>query len=282
MRSGPARRDLLRLLLAAPALGPSSAVALAEEAGQPPLAFGVFPFLPALEIGRRFGPAASALAEMIKRPVSLQTKTDFTAFRRFLRDGRYDIAFVHPFLYTDAATVQDYRPLGRIREDLTAFVVACKETPCRSFDELRGKVLALPPRLSGVAQLAMDELEEQQLLGPDGVRIEFFRTKASCIHAVVSGAAVACVLPGFILDHLDDFAPIALEPKLRTRSVPGILLVAHARLGEPLLTELVGIVLRLDRHPAGRNLLAAFGWTGFVTAEPAEYDAVRLRRVVDG
>ncbi len=282
MRSGPARRDLLHLLLAGLALGPSPALALAQVAGEPPLAFGVFPFLPALEIGRRFGPVSSALAEMIERPVSLQTKTDFMAFRRFLRDGRYDIAFVHPFLYTDAVTVQDYRPLGRMREDLTAFVVACKGTPCRGFDDLRGKVLALPPRLSGVTQLALCELEEQDLLGPDGVRIAYHRTKASCIHAVVSGTALACVLPGFILHRLADFAPIELEPKLATRSVPGILMVAHARLGEPLLAELQAIVLRLDRHPAGRILLAAFGWSGFVTTAPAEYDTVRLRRMVDG
>lgn len=282
MRSASARRDTLRLLVASLAMGAAPAAAITSETVEPPLAFGVFPFLPALEIGRRFGPVSSALAEMIGRPISLQTKTDFEAFRRFLRDGRYDIAFVHPFLYADAVAVQDYRPLGRVREDLSAFIVARKEAECRGFRDLCGQVLALPPRLSGVAQLAMCELEEQRLLGPGDVRVEFHRTKSSCIHAVVSGTAAACALPGFVLSQLDAFAPVAMEPKFQTRAVPGLLLVAHAKLGEPALDQMRDLVLDLDRHSAGQNLLATFGWTGFVPVEPAQYDVAHLRSLVGG
>lgn len=282
MWPAPDRRDVLRLLVAGLAIRATSAAAETPAAAEPPLAFGVFPFLQALEIGRRFGPISSAFAEMLGRPISLQTKTDFESFRRFLRDGRYDIAFVHPFLYADAVTAQDYQPLGRVREDLTAFIVAGRTSDLRGFDDLRGRVLALPPRLSGVAQLAMCELEEQRLLGPDGVHVEFHRTKASCIHAVVSGTAAACVLPGFILGRLATFAAAELEPKFNTRSVPGLLFVAHAALGEPMLARLRAVVLDLDRHPAGESLLAAFGWSGFIPAEPALYDTARLRRLVGG
>lgn len=282
MRSAPARRDALRLLVASLAMGATPAAAITPQPTEPPLTFGVFPFLPALEIGRRFGPISTALAEMIGRPISLQTKTDFEAFRRFLLDGRYDIAFLHPFLYADAASVQDYRPLGRIREDLAAFIVAGKEDRCASFRDLCGRVLALPPRLSGVAQLAMHELEEQRLLGPGDVQVEYHRTKSSCIHAVISGSAAACALPGFVLDQLHAFASIELEPKFQTRPVPGILLAAHGRLGESELERLRGMVLELEHNPAGQSLLAGFGWTGFVPAAPAQYDIAHLRGLVGG
>lgn len=282
MRSAPARRDALRLLVAALAIGATPAAANTPGAVEQPLTFGVFPFLPALEIGRQFGPISNTLAEKLGRPVALQTKTDFEAFRRFLCDGRYDIALLHPFLYADAAADQDYRLLGRVREDLAAFIVADKNDKCASFRDLCGQVLALPPRLSGVAQLAMQELEEQNLLGPDDVRVEFHRTKSSCIHAVVSGTAAACALPGFVLSQLKAFAPIELEPKFQTKAVPGILLAAHGRLGEPTLDQLREMVLELDRTPAGQNLLAVFGWTGFVRAEPAQYDIARLRALVGG
>ncbi len=282
MRSAPARRDALRLLLASLAMGASPAAAITMEPAEEPLTFGVFPFLPALEIGRRFGPVTTALAQMLGRPVALQTKTDFESFRRFLCDGRYDIALMHPFLYADAAGHQDFRLLGRIREDLAAFIVAGKADRCRDFRDLCGKVLALPPRLSGVAQLAVQELEEQNLLGGDDVRVEFHRTKSSCIHAVINGTAAACALPGFVLSQLEAFTSVELEPKFHTRAVPGILLAAHARLGEPTLERLRATTLALERIPAGYDLLASFGWTGFVPAVPAEYDIVNLRGPVGG
>ncbi|HRY23043.1 MAG: phosphate/phosphite/phosphonate ABC transporter substrate-binding protein [Geminicoccaceae bacterium] len=282
MRSAPARRDALRLLAASLAMSATPAAAIPQRPAEPPLTFGVFPFLPALEIGRRFGPVSSALAEMLGRPVALQTKTDFEAFRRFLLDGRYDLAFLHPFLYADAASAQDYRPLGRIREDLAAFIVARKEERCASFRDLCGRVLALPPKLSGVAQLAFHELEEQRLLGPGDVQVEYHRTKSSCIHAVISGSAAACALPGFVLSQLKAFAPIELEPKFQTRAVPGLLLAAHGRLGEPMLDQLRDLVIGLERVPAGQSLLAGFGWTGFVPAPPAQYDITHLRGLVGG
>lgn len=282
MRSAQARRDALRLLVASLAMGASPAAAISMEPAGPPLTFGVFPFLPALEIGRRFGPVSTALAEMLGRPVALQTKTDFESFRRFLCDGRYDIALMHPFLYADAAGHQDFRLLGRIREDLAAFIVAGKEDNCKDFRDLCGKVLALPPRLSGVAQLAVHELEEKNLLGPNDVRVEYHRTKSSCIHAVINGTAAACALPGFVLGQLKAFTAIELEPKFHTRTVPGILMVAHERLGDPTLDRLQEMVLALDGTPAGESLLTSFGWTGFVPAAPAEYDIAHLRGLVGG
>ncbi len=282
MRSATARRDALRLLAASLAMGAGPAAAFTLEPVEPPLTFGVFPFLPALEIGRRFGPVSTALAEMLGRPVALQTKTDFESFHRFLCDGRYDLALMHPFLYADAAAAQDFRLLGRIREDLAAFIVAGKADNCRDFKDLCGKVLAMPPRLAGVTQLAMHELEERRLLGPGDVRVEFHRTKSSCIHAVVNGSAAACVLPGFVLNQLKAFTSFELEPKFHTQAVPGILLAAHARLGEPTLKCLQEAVLTLDRIPAGHNLLASFGWTGFVPATPTQYDIAHLRGLVGG
>ena len=246
-----------------------------------PLTLGIFPYLPALQIGRQFGPLASAFAGLCARPVSLQTKSSFPAFRQLLLDGHYDLALLHPFLFADASTVQDYRPLGRLREDLAAIVIARAEQRIERFADLRGATIAVPPRLSAVAQLVQHELKREGLTGPDGVRLTFHRTKSACLHAIASKAAMACALPGFVLDQLEQFRPIALEAKFATPGIPGILLVAHGRLGEGHVAVLREAVLGWDNASAGMELLHALGWSGLVAVRPGEYDRTSLALLVE-
>lgn len=279
------RRSALRHLAGlALGLGPGLAAAARARAGDArgePLLLGIFPYLPALQIGRRFGPLAGAFAELCGRPVSLKTKSTFSAFRDLLLVGHYDLALLHPFLYADAAAVQDYRPLGRLREDLAAVLVARAGRRVASFADLRGQTIAVPPRLSAVAQLVEHELARDGLAGPDGVHLAFHRSKTACLHAVASDLAAACALPPFALDQLAAFAPVAMEPKFQTPAIPGLVLVVHGRLGQAHIAELGRAVLGWADEPAGRELLRALGWTELVAVQPGEYDRTRLTLLVE-
>jgi phosphonate transport system substrate-binding protein len=262
--------------------GAGHAGAEQDVGGDAPLVLGIFPYLPPLHIGRKFGPLAAALAEHCAHPVSLKTKSTFPAFRQLLLDGHYDLALLHPYLYADVQPVQDYRPLGRLREDLAAVIVARDERRFERFADLRGQTLAVPPRLSAVAQLVQHELKREGLAGPDGVRLAFHRTKAACLHAVASDQAVACALPAFALDQLEMFQPLVLSPKFATPAIPGLLLVAHGRLGNGYVGGLRRAVLAWGDDPSSRQLLQALGWTGLVAVRPGEYDWNRLALLVEG
>ena len=213
--------------------------------------------------------------------MSLQTKSTFSAFRHLLLQGHYDFAVVHPFFCADAMAEQAYRPLGRLREDLSALIIAPIERRLARFDDLRGEIVATPPRLSAVFQLVEQELARRGLAGPDGVKLELFRTKTACMHAVASGTAAACALPGFALAQLKSFEPIAMEPKFGTDSIPGIVLIGHGRLGERTLDRLQETVLGWESTPAGRLVLENLGWSGFIPVRTGEYDVARLRRKAD-
>lgn len=276
------RRRLGGQLCATSVLGLASQFPIrSARSAEDPIIFGVFPYLPALQIGRWFGPVASCFSALCSRPVSLQTKPTFPGFRHLLLQGHYDIALVHPYFYAEAVAEQDYQPLGRLREDLRAVVIAPKERRLSGFVDLRGETLATPPPLSAVAQLVEQDLARQRLDGPDGVQLATLRTKTACLHAVASGTAKACAFPPFALAQLEAFEPIAMEPKFSTPSIPGIVLAAHARLGEQMLQRLRSDVLGWHGEPNGQSILKSLGWTGFVAVEPGEYAMSRLRPKVD-
>lgn len=278
MPSIPTRRNVVQTLAAAAGLGLAMPTPIqAADTANDPMVFGVFPYLPALQIGRRFGPVASTFAEVCGRQVSLQTKSTFPAFQNLLLQGHYDIALVHPFLGADAMVGQEYLPIGRLREDLAALIVAPVERRLEHFNDLRGETVATPPRLSAVFQLVEQELARQHLAGPDGVKLELFRTKTACMHAVASGTTAACALPGFALAQLKTFEPIAMEPKFGTPPIPGILLIGHCRLGEQTLGRLQETVLGWESDSAGQLVLGNLGWSGFIPVKAGEYDVARLR-----
>lgn len=246
-----------------------------------PVNFGVFPYLPALEIGRQFGPMASALASVIRRPVSLQTKSGFPAFQAALLEAHYDIALLHPFFYADVAPIQDYRPLARLQEDLSGVIVAPKERHIAGFADLVGETIAVPPALSAVAKLVALELRRLGLDGPDGVTLAHYRTKTACLHAVVGGRASVCAVPGFALRQLDRFPSMVLEAKFETAAIPGILFVGHGRLGEANLQMLEETLVSWNSSDEGRRLLAGLGWSGIVPIVPGQYDTAQLRLEID-
>lgn len=274
------RRRLLAGSAANLAVIAAAGLVAADQAVSEPVSFGVFPYLPSLEIGRQFGPMATALSLILDRPVGLRTKSDFPAFSTALQEARYDIALLHPFLYRDIAPVQDYRPLVRLEDDLTAVVVAPTEYALRGFADLRGDTLAAPPALSAVAKLVELQLRRDGLDGPDGVRLAHYRTKTACLHAVVTGQATACVIPSFFLNQIKGAAAVALQAKFSTASIPGLLFVGHGRLGEKTLDQLQRALAGWKDEPDGRRLLAGLGWSGLAPIGPDDYDFAELRLLV--
>ena len=274
------RRFLARLVtgLGTLALPP---LARADLPVAEPVSFGVFPYLPALEIGRQYGPLATALGAIVGRPVSLQTKNGFPAFLAALHQARYDIALLHPFLYSEIAHDRDYRPIVRLQDDLAGVVVGPVDRVITGFADLRGETLAVPPALSAVTQLVDLELRRAGLDGQDGVRLAHYRTKTACVQAILTGQATACVLPSFFLGHLKAAAPVAVEAKFETTSIPGILFVGHGRLGDRALDRLVQTLIGWNDQAAGRRLLADLGWRGLAPIAPGDYDVAELRLRVE-
>ena len=89
---------------------------------------GVFPYLPPSSLDRRFAPIVEALRQRIGQPVHLRTKSDLEAFAVEVARGTYDITFLNPFEYVEAAGA-GYLPLVRVDEPLTMVLLVPADSP---------------------------------------------------------------------------------------------------------------------------------------------------------
>jgi phosphonate transport system substrate-binding protein len=260
-------------LLAGPAERPGAAEANGQAAAG--YRFGVFPYAPALTIDRIFGPIAAGFSLKLGRPVYLKTKSTFKNFADEISKQAYDIIFVHPFFYVQAADRYAYLPLARLEGQLTGIAMVREERPWRNWSDLAGKIVATPPAMVAVSELARVALVEVGLIPGSSVILRPYRTKASCVQAVSVGAADACVLPRFVLPQIEALGNVKLRIMAETPAINHLLFATHPRLPDADRSKLLALILSWPDTEQGRAILAAGSWPRFVTAHDADYAQVR-------
>ena len=265
------------VLLACLALlaGPIQETRAAEPNGPSGYRFGVFPYLPALAIDRIFGSIAASFATELDRPVYLKTRSTFEKFSDDLDSQAFDIIFVHPFFYVQAATDSHYLPLARVEGRLSAVAIVRSERPWRAWSDLASRTIALPPALAAVSELARVALIDAGLTPGIDTTLRHYRTKASCVQAVSIGSADACVLPRFVLPQIKAVGDGKLRIMAETPAINHLIFAIHPRVPDLDRKKLLALILSWPDTDQGRAILAAGSWPRFVAAQDADYADVR-------
>ncbi len=150
------RLALLMLLLGSTGVSSTAAQTHVEE----PLVFGVYPWGRPSLVGTVFNPIVDVIVRELGRPVRVQVAETYEGFLAQSAAGTFDI--VHSPVSFMEILLEDY---GFSR--LVAFdppprpiLYARKSQPLKGFNALRGRRLAMPPRLSVVSLILEESLRE--------------------------------------------------------------------------------------------------------------------------
>jgi phosphonate transport system substrate-binding protein len=259
-------------------LAPPLALASDAEGPPPGYRFGVFPYVPALTIDRIFGPVAASFAAELDRPVYLKTKSTFESFVEQLERQTYDIIFVHPFLYIEAADRHGYLPLARLEGQLRGVALVSEGRPWRTWSDLAGRIIGTPPALAAASELAKWALLDAGLVPQGDATLRPYPTKVGCLQAVSAGTADACVLPSFILPPITWLGERGLRVMAESPAIPNVVFAAHPRLPRTERMKLLALILSWPHTHSGRAILATGAWPGFAVAQDADYAEVRSFR----
>ena len=278
-RAGHCRPGFVPVMLACLALlaGALQLTGAAAANGQtaPGYRLGVFPYVPALTIDRIFGPIAANFAVEIRRPVYLKTRSTFEKFAESLNEEVYDIIFVHPFFYVQAADRQGYLPLARLEGQLTAVAMVREERPWRTWSDLTGKTVGMPPALAAASELGRVALVDAGLIPGIDTTLRHYRNKVSCLQAVAVGAADACVLPRFVLPQIKANGGGKLRIMAETPAINHLVFATHPRVPDADRSKLLARILSWPDTEQGRAILATGTWPRFVAADDSDYAEVR-------
>jgi phosphonate transport system substrate-binding protein len=246
-------------------------------AAEGPYEFGVFPYLPITKIHELYAPMASDFEAKLGRQVQLGSKSGYATFGAELRKQTYDIALVQPFDYIEAHDKHDYLPLARRSGDLQALIVVRNDSPLKTLDELRGKIIANPPADAAVSQLASMALWDAGLHPSADVRREYGRNHFTCLQSVLIGAADACATAEQAMRTVEGKAQGTSRFRVlhRTAPIPHALFVVHKRVPKKDRDALLRTILDWPKTEEGRRILERGQFMPFVAAKDADYEVVR-------
>lgn len=237
-----------------------------------PYIFGVFPYLPPLELEGLFAPIAADFARVLGREVQFVSKTSYESFSNTLLDEQhYDIVFVQPFDYVQAADRSSYLPLAARPEKLYALIVTAENSPIRTIADLKGKRISLPPRDAAISRLIRVYLRKHGLVPGKNVDFVYLRSHTSCLQHVLTGLIDACGTTPSAMHHLKNPARETLRGIAETDTIPPALFAVHSRVPEAERKLLLNAILGWPKAPEGLDIQLS----GFALTTDSAYDAVR-------
>ncbi len=247
----------------------------AEIPGDKPSAyiFGAFPYLPPRELENLYAPIAADFKHVLGRDIQFMSKTSYESFSKsLLEDQLYDIAFVQPFDYVNAAGHSKYLPLAARPEKLYALIVTLNESPIRSVADLKGKRISLPPKDAAISRLIRVYLRKHGLIAGKNIEYVYVRSHTSCLQHVLIGLIDACGTTPSAMYHLKDSSSEQLRGIAETDAIPPALFVVHSRVPEADRKLILKAILAWPKGPEGP---AGIQLSGFAPIQDSAYDVVR-------
>lgn len=265
------------LFIVTPAMAQESEQALTPVNDQvKTCTMGVFPFISAQRLEQVFAPVAAELSEAMACSLRFRSASSFESFMTKLGNAEFDVAFIQPFDYVQIARPQGYIPLVARNEDLHAVIVTLKNNDVRKSEDLRGKIIALPPAVAAVSYIALDMLEKAGLHVPEDVAVLHSNNHGSCIHKVIIGKVDACVVSLSTLRLLEARHHRKLRVIAQSEALPNALFVVRGDVSDKKYLALQNRMLHLASGEQFQQFFNSGEKNPFRITDDSEYDIVRL------
>lgn len=251
------------------------------------LTLWIHPYLPATELVSRFTPLADYLAAGLERPVSIRVQQSYQAHIEFVGRDQCDLAFMGPASYVLMRRDYGDKPLLATFEEggsphFFGKIVVRADSPWQKPADLAGHSFAF-----GDPNSTMSHIVPRALLKKAGVtvddlaRYDFLNSHHDVALAVLGGFFDAGAVKNEVFYM---YKERGLRALLTTPPLPEHLFLTRSTLAPELRQQLQTLLLALNSHPRGNEILTAIKEeaSGLRAAEAADYDTLaEMMEIID-
>lgn len=244
---------------------------VAEQATHNPLVIGVFPYLSANAVIKKFLPLRDYLEKQLGRPVQLYTAPNFETFTQRMLNNEYDIAIAAPHLARLAQTRAGYHPLLRHQQNWRSIIVVGADSTISSPAGLRGKTLATPDSLALVTMEGKQWLRQHGLQPGTDVALHQATSHNNAVYLVRNGGAAAAITEENILQQMPDALKNSVRVFARLEPMTNIIYLATPRLDKATVKRIENLLARFGEISAGgKQFYKPTGFEGLTPITEAE------------
>ena len=226
-----------------------------------PLRVGLVPTLSTKTLLTSYEPLRQHLERDLQRPVIMLTSPNFSRFHQDSLAGDFDLVLSAPHLARLAQLDAGFIPLVTYLSANLAVLIAAKNPPVKSFDELRGKSLAIFDPLALIVLQTQDWFEDKGLLSGRDYRSIVFPSHSSVGFSLQQGESLIGVTspaglrqyPSETLDKIQVFAELP--------QVPALIWIAHPKSAKDA-ERFKAALIRLAETPEGAQFYSGNAYKG--------------------
>jgi phosphonate transport system substrate-binding protein len=247
--------------------------ALAQQAAQKPLEFGIVPQQSASRLAEDWGPVLAEISKRSGVALVFRTAPSIPGFEERLGKGDYDLAYMNPYHYVVFHKASGYRAFAREQDrKIKGILVVKKNSPYRKPADLAGKTVVFPAPAAFAASI-LPQAEFGRLKIP--IEAKFVASHDSVYRAVASGLQEA----GGGIQRTFEAAPVEVRDALRVLSeTPAYTphaFAAHPRVPQEILAKVLAAMASLSADETGQRLLAPLAFKGIAAAQDKEWNDIR-------
>jgi len=264
-----------------PSVIPQSQTPSGASMAPPALRIGLIPERDIFTQRRRYAVLAAYLADKLRNPVELVTLSSYQSPLDDFAEKQIDGAFLGSLVAVLSmdrvqAQVVAKPEIGGGISTYTGVVFVRESSPIQSFDDLRGRSIAMVPTTTAGHLFPLYLMARRGMLGADdSPKVIWVGTHDDVVFEVMSGRADAGAvkdlrLTAFLQMHKD----LAIRTLATSDPVPNNALLLRADVA-PIWAEMIKqVLIAMDQDPAGQAALEQFGAVRFLPCEAAEYAAI--------
>jgi len=233
---------------------------------------GVIPQQAAKKIHDTWTPFTTYIKQQTNYPFYIYGSPDIPTFENRLFTGKFDLAYVNPRLFLEAAKHVGYLPLAKEGDkQLKGIIVVAKDSPYKTIKDLMNARFVSPKNAFAASALTRLNLQSQGML----VSNRFVKTHTQGYALVVKGAVDAA---GGVSRTFESLAP-EIKSKLRvlweSDGVNPHALIIHPRVNAKVKERILDAILDFKTQPEGRLFYEGLKMNPFIPAESSDWDDVR-------
>lgn len=223
---------------------------------------GVFPYFNAAKLASLHKPIKDYLSISTKKQIRLVSASNFKVFKERTSVGRYDILITAPHLGRIAEKNGNYEWLGFTSNTSHAVFVVHKDSKIKSFEELKNKSIALPPKGAIIHHLALDTLKKYGINANENISLSIKKSHSNALLSagLKNSAAAAFGAPTWAkynAPEKDNLIKIG-----KSEDIPGFAILVNKNLPLEFKNELKKVLFLFENTEDGKLYFERTGLKG--------------------
>lgn len=235
--------------------------------------FGIVPQQTASKLAKNWRPILRYLSEKTGLEIRFRTAPSIPIFEERLAAGKYDVAYMNPYHYTEFSKNPGYRAFAKAKnKSIRGIIVVRKDSTINQLSDFDSQTMAFPAPAAFAASIL-----PRAHFALNGIEVtpKYVSSHDSVYLSVARGVYLG---GGGVKRTLETVSPeIRDQLKVLWTSDPFTShpLAAHPRLGKEKLDLLVKAMLDMESSEEGQLLLKQLAWKGIEAAHDNRWNGVR-------